>query len=46
MPDLKEHAAHTVKLTGEMTGKTIAVSKIEMPMASGKGKAKAKSKTY
>ena len=44
MPDLKEHAAHTVKLTGEMTGKTIAVSKIEMPMASGK--AKAKTKTY
>jgi hypothetical protein len=30
MPDLKEHAGHSVKLTGEMTGDTINVSKIEM----------------
>ena len=28
---LEEHAGHTVKLTGEMTGKTIKVSRIEMP---------------
>ena len=30
------HAGHTVNLTGEMTGDTIAVTKIEMP---AKGKA-------
>ena len=29
--DLEKHAGHTVKLSGEMTGNTIAVSKIEMP---------------
>ena len=29
--DLPVHAGHTVKLTGEMTGDTIKVSKIEMP---------------
>jgi hypothetical protein len=40
MPDLKEHAGHTVKLTGEMTGKTIAVSRIEMPKTSAKAKTK------
>lgn len=28
---LEEHAGHTVKLTGTMTGKTIKVSGIEMP---------------
>jgi len=28
---LEEHAGHTVKLTGAMTGKTIKVSGIEMP---------------
>jgi hypothetical protein len=28
---LQEHAGHTVKLTGEMSGDTITVSKIEMP---------------
>lgn len=28
---LDEHAGHTVELTGEMTGDTIKVSKIEMP---------------
>jgi hypothetical protein len=28
--DLKAHAGHSVKLTGEMTGDTIKVSKIEM----------------
>jgi hypothetical protein len=27
---LEEHAAHDIKLTGEMTGETIKVSKIEM----------------
>ena len=27
---LEEHAAHNIKLTGEMTGDTIKVSKIEM----------------
>ena len=31
MADLAEHAGHTVHLTGEMTGDTIKVSKIEMP---------------
>ena len=30
LPDLKEHAGHSVKLTGEMTGDTIKVSKIAM----------------
>jgi hypothetical protein len=29
--DLGKHAGHTVTLTGEMTGDTIKVSKIEMP---------------
>jgi hypothetical protein len=29
--DLATHAGHTVKLTGEMTGNSIAVSKIVMP---------------
>lgn len=28
---LPEHAGHTVKLTGEMTGDTITISKIAMP---------------
>jgi hypothetical protein len=28
--DLEKHAGHTVKLTGEMTGDSIKVSKIEM----------------
>jgi hypothetical protein len=28
---LQEHAGHTVKLTGEMSGDTITVSKIAMP---------------
>ena len=28
---LEEHAGHTVKLTGEMKGDTITVSKIAMP---------------
>jgi hypothetical protein len=27
---LEEHAAHNIKLTGEMTGDTIKVTKIEM----------------
>jgi hypothetical protein len=31
MPDLKEHAGHTVKLSGEMTGDVIKVTQIEMP---------------
>ena len=30
LADLKVHAGHNVKLTGEMTGDTIKVSKIEM----------------
>ena len=30
--DLQEHAGHTVKLTGEMSGDTITVSKIAMPV--------------
>ena len=30
---LPVHAGHSVKLTGEMTGDTIKVSKIEMPAA-------------
>lgn len=29
--DLKTHAGHTVKLTGELKGDTIRVSKVEMP---------------
>src|SRR5437016_13681133 len=28
---LQEHAGHTVKVTGSMTGDTVTVSKIEMP---------------
>lgn len=32
--DLKAHAGHTVKLTGELKGDTITVSKIEMPAKS------------
>ena len=39
--DLKEHAGHTVKLTGEKTGDTIKVSNIAMP---AKAKASAKTK--
>lgn len=31
---LEEHAGHTVKLTGEMTGDTIKVSDIKMPAKS------------
>jgi hypothetical protein len=34
---LQEHAGHTVRLTGEMTGDTITVSKIVMPAAKKKG---------
>ena len=30
-PALETHAGHTVKLTGELKGNTITVSKIEMP---------------
>ena len=30
---LQEHAGHTVKLTGAMTGDTVTVSKIAMPAA-------------
>jgi hypothetical protein len=30
--DLQAHAGHTVKLTGEMSGDSITVSKIAMPM--------------
>jgi hypothetical protein len=33
---LQEHAGHTVRLTGEMTGDTIAVSKVVMPAAKKK----------
>jgi hypothetical protein len=33
---LEEHAGHTVKLGGEMTGDTIKVSKVEMSGAKGK----------
>ena len=32
-PDLATHAGHTVKLTGEMKGSSITVSKIEMVAA-------------
>lgn len=31
--DLMKHAGHTVRLTGEMSGDTITVSKIAMPPA-------------
>jgi hypothetical protein len=31
LAELKEHAGHTVKLTGEMKGDSIIVSKIVMP---------------
>ncbi len=31
LPDLQTHAGHTVKVTGEVKGDTITVSKIEMP---------------
>lgn len=37
---LQEHAGHTVRLTGEMKGDSITVSKIEMP-----GKKKGSKKT-
>ena len=33
---LAEHAGHTVKLTGDMSGDTIKVSNIEMPQKSSK----------
>jgi len=36
LPELKEHAGHTVKLTGEMTGGAVKVSKIEMGKSSAK----------
>jgi len=32
--DLPKHAGHEVKLTGEMTGESIQVTKIEMPKKS------------
>ena len=32
-PDLQTHAGHTLRLTGEMKGETITVSKIVMPAA-------------
>jgi hypothetical protein len=35
MAALQEHAGHTVKLTGEMSGDTITVSKIAMPVKKG-----------
>jgi hypothetical protein len=35
---LKEHAGHTVKLTGAMTGNSIKVSNVTMPLAIGKKK--------
>jgi hypothetical protein len=35
LADLQEHAGHTVKLTGEMNGDTITVSKIAMPAKKG-----------
>jgi len=34
---LQEHAGHTVRLTGEMSGDTITVSKIVMPAGKKKG---------
>ena len=34
---LQEHAGHTVRLTGEMSGDTVTVSKIVMPAAKKKG---------
>jgi len=33
--DLPKHAGHEVKLTGEMTGDSIQVAKIEMPAKKG-----------
>jgi hypothetical protein len=30
LPELEKHAGHTVKVTGEMSGDSIKVSKIEM----------------
>lgn len=38
---LQEHAGHTVRLTGEMTGDTIKVSNIEMPGGAHHAKKKA-----
>ncbi len=35
---LQQHAGHTVRLTGEMKGDTITVSKIEMPAPKKKAK--------
>jgi len=35
-PGLEQHAGHTVKLTGEMKGNAITVSKIEMVAAQSK----------
>ena len=37
---LKDHGGHTVKLSGEMKGDSITVSKIEMPAAKEKKKKK------
>jgi hypothetical protein len=37
---LAEHAGHTVKLTGEMSGDTITVSDIQMPAKSSKASKK------
>ena len=39
---LQEHAGHTVKLTGDMSGDNITVSSIEMPGKGGGKKHKAK----
>jgi hypothetical protein len=36
--DLKDHAGHKVALTGDMSGDSITVSKIEMPAAKGGAK--------
>lgn len=33
LADLQTHAGHTVRLTGDLKGDTITVSKIEMPAA-------------
>jgi hypothetical protein len=35
---LQEHAGHTVKLTGIMTGNTIKISNVSMPSTKGKKK--------
>ena len=35
---LEQHAGHTVRLTGDMKGETITVSKIEMPSTKKKAK--------